>query len=47
MLFDAILKLHDNIQHGKLGANRVAQIEELELEALQAVPTSAMKGLMR
>jgi NADH-quinone oxidoreductase subunit B len=47
MLIDAILKLHDNIQHGKLGANRVAQIEELELEALQAVPTSAMKGLMR
>lgn len=47
MLFDAILKLHDNIQHGKLGANRAAQIEELELEALQATPTSAMKGLMR
>jgi NADH-quinone oxidoreductase subunit B len=47
MLIDAILMLHDNIQHGKLGANRVAQIEELELEALQAVPTSAMKGLMR
>jgi NADH-quinone oxidoreductase subunit B len=47
MLFDAILKLHDNIQHGKLGANRVAQIEELELAALEATPTSAMKGLMR
>ena len=47
MLFDAILKLHDNIQHGKLGANRQDQIEELELEALKAVPTSAMKGHMR
>jgi NADH-quinone oxidoreductase subunit B len=47
MLIDAILKLHDNIQHGKLGANRVAQIEELELQALEATPTSAMKGLMR
>ncbi len=47
MLFDAILMLHDNIQHGKLGANRAAQIEELELEALKATPTSAMKGLMR
>jgi NADH-quinone oxidoreductase subunit B len=47
MLIDAILKLHDNIQHGKLGANRVAQVQELELEALQATPTSAMKGLMR
>ena len=47
MLIDAVLKLHDNIRHGKLGANRVAQIEELELEALEALPTSAMKGLMR
>jgi NADH-quinone oxidoreductase subunit B len=47
MLIDAILKLHDSIQHGKLGAHRAAQIEELELEALQATPTSAMKGLMR
>ncbi len=47
MLIDAILKLHDGIQHGKLGANRVKQIEELELTALEATPTSAMKGLMR
>ena len=47
MLIDAILKLHDNIQHGKLGANRVKQIEELELTALEATPTSGMKGLMR
>jgi NADH-quinone oxidoreductase subunit B len=47
MLIDAILKLHDNIQHGKLGANRLKQIEELELTALEATPTSAMKGLMR
>ena len=47
MLFDAILKLHDNIQHGKLGANRTAQIEELEGAALKALPTSEMKGLLR
>jgi len=30
MLIDAILKLHDQVQHAKLGANRVAQVEELE-----------------
>jgi NADH-quinone oxidoreductase subunit B len=47
MLIDAVLKLHDSIRHEKLGSNRTAQIEELELEALQALPTSGMKGLMR
>jgi NADH-quinone oxidoreductase subunit B len=47
MLFDAILKLHDSIRHEKLGSNRAEQIEELELAALEAPPTSAMKGLMR
>ena len=30
MLIDAILKLHDQVQHAKLGANRLAEIEELE-----------------
>ena len=30
MLIDAILKLHDQVQATKLGANRAAQIEELE-----------------
>ena len=29
------------------GANRLAQIEELESEALTALPTSQMKGLLR
>jgi NADH-quinone oxidoreductase subunit B len=46
MLIDAILKLHDQIQHTKLGANRRAQIEELEEAGLNALPTSQMKGLM-
>ena len=47
MLIDAILKLHDQVQHAKLGANRLAQIEELEEAGLNALPTSQMKGLMR
>ena len=47
MLIDAILKLHDQVQHGKLGANRAAQIEELETAALAARPISDMKGLLR
>jgi NADH-quinone oxidoreductase subunit B len=47
MLLDAILKLHDQIQHTKLGANREAEVSQLEEQALQAVPTEQMKGLMR
>src|SRR6187397_2362585 len=47
MLIDAILKLHDQVQHGKLGSNRARQIEELETAALSARPTSEMKGLLR
>src|SRR6476659_9718165 len=47
MLIDAILKLHDQVQHAKLGSNRLAQIEELEQSGLNALPTSQMKGLMR
>ena len=47
MLMDAIVKLHDQIQHEKLGANREAQIRELEAAALVAEPTSQMKGLLR
>jgi NADH-quinone oxidoreductase subunit B len=35
------------VQHGKLGANRRAQITELEDEKLNALPTSEMKGLLR
>ena len=47
MLIDAILKLHDKVQHTKLGAHRAAEIEELETAALQALPTSEMKGQLR
>jgi NADH-quinone oxidoreductase subunit B len=47
MLIDAILKLHDQVQHGKLGAHRARQVEEREAAALTALPTSEMKGLLR
>jgi NADH-quinone oxidoreductase subunit B len=47
MLIDAILKLHDQVQHTKLGANRLAEIEANEESALRALPTSQMKGLLR
>ena len=38
MLLDAIVKLHDKIQNMKLGANRVAEIEELEQARLRRLP---------
>ena len=38
MLIDAILKLHDQVQSTKLGANRLAEIEEQETTALKALP---------
>jgi NADH-quinone oxidoreductase subunit B len=47
MLLDAIIKLHEQIQETKLGAHRDKQITELEAAALEAEPTSAMKGLLR
>src|ERR1044071_1952891 len=47
MLIDAILKLHDQVQHAKLGSNRRQEIEEQENAALKALPTSEMKGLLR
>ena len=47
MLIDAILKLHDQVQSTKLGANRIAQIADLETEALRALPTSEQRGLLR
>lgn len=47
MLIDALLKLHDQIRETPLGANRQAQIRELEALALEAVPTQHQKGLMR
>jgi NADH:ubiquinone oxidoreductase subunit B-like Fe-S oxidoreductase len=36
MLIDAILKLHEQVQAKKLGANRLAEIEERENAALKA-----------
>ncbi len=47
MLIDAILKLHDAGAGTKLGANRLAEIEQDETDALSALPTSEMKGLLR
>jgi NADH-quinone oxidoreductase subunit B len=38
MLLDAIVKLHDKIQNMKLGANREAEIEELEQATLRRLP---------
>ena len=47
MLIDAILKLHAQVQAGKLGSNRLAEIEEREDIALNALPTSDQHGLLR
>jgi NADH-quinone oxidoreductase subunit B len=47
MLIDAILKLHAQVQSTKLGVNRANQIEEQETDALNSLPTSHMKGLLR
>jgi NADH-quinone oxidoreductase subunit B len=47
MLLDAILKLHDKVQHAKLGSNRRDEIEVQEADALAALPTSDMRGLLR
>jgi NADH-quinone oxidoreductase subunit B len=47
MLIDAILKLHDQVQHTKLGAHRRSEMLTEETAALNAVPTSEMKGMLR
>jgi len=47
MLLDSILKLHDKIQHSKLGSQRAADNREREAGALEAEPTSQMTGLLR
>jgi NADH-quinone oxidoreductase subunit B len=44
MLLDSILKLHDKIQNMKLGANREAEIEELEQARLRRLPLTAGTG---
>ncbi len=46
MLMDAILKLHDHIYDEKLGPNREKIIKEVELAAMNAVPTHQMEGLL-
>ena len=38
MLLDSIVKLHDKIQNMKLGANREAEITELEQARLRRLP---------
>jgi len=44
MLLDAIVKLHDKIQNMKLGANRRAEIEELEQARLRRLPLAQAPG---
>ncbi len=44
MLLDAIVKLHDKIQNMKLGANRVAEVEELEQARLRRLPLTQGTG---
>jgi len=47
MLLHAILTLHDKIQAMPLGVNRVEAARAAEQAALEALPTSQMKGLLR
>jgi NADH-quinone oxidoreductase subunit B len=47
MLINAILTLHEEIQHMPLGSNRVKAAQAAEQAALEAIPTSRMKGLLR
>jgi NADH-quinone oxidoreductase subunit B len=47
MLMDAILKLHDQVQHMKLGPQGVEHNREREQLALTAVPSEDQKGLLR
>ena len=44
MLLDAIVKLHDKIQNMKLGANRKAEIAELEQARLRRLPLAVGHG---
>ena len=46
-LMDAILKLHEQIKDEKLGSQKSQWQRELVASALQAIPTSDMKGLLR
>ncbi len=42
MLIDSIVKLHDKIQHQKLGAHRTRQIQEHERLALAGTPSAEL-----
>jgi hypothetical protein len=44
MLLDSILKLHDKIQNMKLGADREAEIEQLEQARLRRLPLAVNVG---
>jgi hypothetical protein len=44
MLLDSIVKLHDKIQNMKLGADRRAEIEELEQARLRRLPLAVGHG---
>ena len=47
MLINAILELHAQIQASPLGVNRTDAAAAAEAAALEATPTSHMKGLLR
>src|SRR5215218_6483205 len=47
MLINAILELHERIQATPLGVDRVEAARAAEAAALQATPTSHMRGLLR
>ena len=47
MLLNALLALHDQIQHSPLGVDRRAAASAAEQAALEATPTSHMTGLLR
>jgi NADH-quinone oxidoreductase subunit B len=47
MLINAILTLHEEIQNMPLGPNKVKAAKAAEQAALEAIPTSRMKGLLR
>ena len=47
MLIDAILKIHDQIQDMKLGANATTEMVASERLALTSPSTAEMKGLLR
>ena len=47
MLLDAIIKLHNQTQHTKIGKDRIISDADAEQKALTAEPLIEMKGLLR